>query len=145
VVARVLNAADEQTLLAALASPQFDPAREAISTGSHGREPAPKGPTELGRGQPDRLALDARPRPGIPGGHRYVLPGWTARGRGAVPIHRVDHLLRGVVLPPGRHRVTMTYEPEGWRPSVLITRGGVGAVDRSPWPPPRGRSGHGVA
>ena len=30
------------------------------------------------------------------------------------PLERVDYLLRGVMLPAGRHRVEFTYEPASW-------------------------------
>jgi hypothetical protein len=39
------------------------------------------------------------------------------------PLFRVDHLLRGVAVPAGSHRVVMRYEPPGWAVSVPVTRG----------------------
>jgi hypothetical protein len=43
-------------------------------------------------------------------------PGWkaTVDGRPAT-IERVDYLLRGVVVPAGRHEVEFSYEPASWR------------------------------
>jgi uncharacterized membrane protein YfhO len=45
-------------------------------------------------------------------------PGWTAavvtegqRGVRTVPVVRTDRILRGVCLPPGRHRLMYTYRP----------------------------------
>jgi uncharacterized membrane protein YfhO len=39
-------------------------------------------------------------------------PGWCATVDGApVRIHRANRGLRGVPLPPGRHRVVFTFEP----------------------------------
>ena len=38
--------------------------------------------------------------------------GWVARiGGEEVPILRVNHTMRGVVLPAGDHEVVFTYEP----------------------------------
>ncbi|WP_051141337.1 YfhO family protein [Salisaeta longa] len=42
----------------------------------------------------------------------YYPAGWRAYIDGEpVPIHRVDYLLRGVVVPPGQHTVTMRFAP----------------------------------
>jgi len=51
------------------------------------------------------------------------FPGWSAQvdGRPA-PLYRVDHLLRGLPVPAGRHRVTLEYEPEGGRSSCRVAR-----------------------
>lgn len=39
-------------------------------------------------------------------------PGWKAELDGQpVPIYRVDLALRGVVVPPGRHRIRMVFQP----------------------------------
>jgi uncharacterized membrane protein YfhO len=50
------------------------------------------------------------------------FPGWnvTVDGRGA-EVHRVNYLLRGVRLPPGRHSVVFTYEPASWRAGWIIS------------------------
>ena len=50
------------------------------------------------------------------------FPGWkaTVDGRTA-PIERVDYLLRGVVVPPGAHRVEFTYEPTSFRAGWIIS------------------------
>jgi len=39
-------------------------------------------------------------------------PGWKATLDGEeVPIQRTNYVLRGIELPPGRHRVRFSYEP----------------------------------
>ena len=49
-------------------------------------------------------------------------PGWRATVDGEdAPIHRVDYLLRGVTLPPGRHRVEFSYEPATWRIGWIVS------------------------
>jgi uncharacterized membrane protein YfhO len=56
------------------------------------------------------------------------FPGWSATMDGApVTIHRVNHMVRGVAVPEGRHRLKMVYVPEGWARSVPVTRAGMGA------------------
>jgi uncharacterized membrane protein YfhO len=49
-------------------------------------------------------------------------PGWkaTVDGRPA-HIERVDYLLRGVVVPAGRHRVEFAYEPVSWRIGWIVS------------------------
>ena len=57
------------------------------------------------------------------------FPGWKARvdGRDA-PLERVDYLLRGVMVPPGRHRVEFLYEPASWTIARSITLAGLLAL-----------------
>jgi hypothetical protein len=126
-VSRVLPVADEHTVLTALASPQFDPLRETITADASvaGNYPGSEGcRLTWVADDPDRLVLDAEASaPAFVVIADAYFPGWTASIDGRpVPIHRVDHLLRGVALPPGRHRLTMSYEPSGWRPSVRVSR-----------------------
>ena len=49
-------------------------------------------------------------------------PGWkaTVDGRDA-EVHRVDYLIRGVVVPPGRHRVELRYQPASWRAGWILS------------------------
>ncbi len=48
-------------------------------------------------------------------------PGWVARLDGAVvPIHTVDLIFRGVVIPPGDHRVSMDYRPSWLLPTATL-------------------------
>jgi len=49
------------------------------------------------------------------------LKGWHAVLDGReVPIYRVNHLFKGVVLPPGRHRIAFTYDPPSFRVALPI-------------------------
>jgi hypothetical protein len=49
-------------------------------------------------------------------------PGWTATVDGhPATIHRVDYLLRGVVVGPGSHTIIFDYDPASWRIGVIIT------------------------
>jgi len=59
------------------------------------------------------------------------LPGWTAAVDGArAPVHRVNHLMRGVPVPGGAHRLELRYVPQGCdRVGGGLARG-VRGVDR---------------
>jgi membrane protein YfhO len=52
-------------------------------------------------------------------------PGWkaTVDGRPAA-IERVNHLMRGVTVPAGRHRVELRYEPLSWRIGWIVSLAG---------------------
>ena len=48
--------------------------------------------------------------------------GWKARVDGAsVPIHYVDSLFRGVLVPAGNHTVELFYQPAGWQAGAVIS------------------------
>jgi hypothetical protein len=50
------------------------------------------------------------------------FPGWKATVDGKpATIERVDYLLRGVVVPPGRHEVEFSYEPASYRAGWIIS------------------------
>ena len=73
---------------------------------------------------PDHLVLDV-----VADGDAFVVvadthfPGWTATvDDEAAPIHRVNQLARGVVVPSGSHRIEMRFTPEGWADGVSISR-----------------------
>ena len=56
----------------------------------------------------------------------YYPAGWEAKLNGeSTPIHRVNYLLRGVTIPPGKHLAEMTFNPVsyiwGKRLSVIST------------------------
>ena len=75
------------------------------------------------RYEPERVVVDATAR----ARRELVLtdlhyPGWkvTLDGEPA-DLHRVDYLLRGTTLPPGRHRVEFRYEPLSWRVGWIVS------------------------
>jgi hypothetical protein len=50
------------------------------------------------------------------------FPGWKATVDGKpATIERVDYLLRGVVVPAGRHEVEFSYEPASWRIAWIVS------------------------
>ena len=73
---------------------------------------------------PDRLKLevDAPERAFVVVADAW-FEGWTARlDDRAIPIRRINHLLRGVAVEAGRHILTFDYVPAGWREGVATTR-----------------------
>ena len=69
------------------------------------------------RDDPEHVVLRAaNARPGVLVLTDVAYPGWQATVDGReTPIARVDFLLRGIALPPGRHRVELRYRPLSWR------------------------------
>ncbi len=122
--------ADEASILAAMASPSFVPAEVGASeeAEAEGHYPGSRA-TEIRwlRDDPDHLELGlTTPESAFVVVADAHFPGWSATLDGTrVPIHRVNHLLRGVRIPPGRHRLAMSYQPEGWAPGIALTRTGL--------------------
>ncbi|HEX6653107.1 MAG TPA: YfhO family protein [Thermoleophilaceae bacterium] len=120
-------AADADAALAATTAPAFDARREAITEEAlpglpHGPAASP-GSARLAAYGEDRVSVDTSGR------SRSLMvltdvhyPGWkaTVDGRPA-DIARVDYLLRGVVVPAGRHRVEFAYEPLSWRIGWIVS------------------------
>jgi len=49
-------------------------------------------------------------------------PGWVARIDGEPQeIHRANHLVRGVFVPSGQHRVEFSYEPRSFRIGLVVS------------------------
>lgn len=110
--------------LAAVSSPDFDPRGLAIVSGSPGLKHGSRGVREQGsRTTPMRLYspaskdafvadVDAGRAPGFLVWSATWYPGWQVEVDG-VParLERANHAFCGVVVPPGRHRVTFEYRP----------------------------------
>ena len=75
------------------------------------------GTARIERDDPEHVVLRAaNARPGVLVLTDVAYPGWQATVDGReTPIARVDFLLRGIALPPGRHRVELRYRPLSWR------------------------------
>jgi hypothetical protein len=97
--------------------------------------------------EPQRIVILASlTRPGLVVLNDLYAPGWhaevdalTGSGPQAATIWRTNRVMRGIALPPGRHRITMTYAPRaffvgagvsavGWL--ALLLGGGAYAVRR---------------
>src|SRR5262249_24912268 len=129
-VPEVIAPGNDVLVIHSMMSPGFDPAYTAFTS-----DPEAAGEYPGARGcrigwivdDPDRVILETE------AADRAFLmladawfPGWRARVDGAdAPIHRVNQLVRGVVVGAGRHRVEMTFEPGGWAVGVRLTRIGL--------------------
>lgn len=73
---------------------------------------------------PDRVVMSARlEAPGLLVASEVYHPDWVATVDGeTVPILKADGVLRGVLLPAGRHRVEMTFVPTGFTLGLDLAR-----------------------
>lgn len=117
-----------EAALRAVTDPDFDP-RAAVVT-ERRLAGVPEGPrrerpgsARLSRHEPERLRIEADVRePSVLVVTDAHYPGWKAYVDGAErPIERVDYLMRGVVLEPGRRTVEMRYEPATWRAAWIVS------------------------
>ena len=126
-VPQVTRLPDESAVLGALGARDFDPRRDVYTSedGASGRYPGSAGCRIQWRDdQPDHLELATRQDSAA-----FLViadnwfPGWSASLDGRPwPLHQVQHLLRGVALPAGAHRLRLRYEPEGWAAGVAVGR-----------------------
>lgn len=122
--------ASDQQALHAVTAPGFDGRRLAVTEGPIAGLPgsaaagAPlPGTARLVSDAAQRVRIDATASgPGLLVLTDTWFPGWkvTVDGRPAALL-RVDYLLRGVQLPPGRHVVEMHYRPSGWRIGQIVS------------------------
>jgi uncharacterized membrane protein YfhO len=64
----------------------------------------------------DRVAISIdAPRDGVVVLNEVDYPGWTVvvDGEAATPI-TVNHMLRGVIVPKGKHVIVWSFSPRGW-------------------------------
>lgn len=126
-VPRVVSRSDDRLVTAEMSGPAFDPARLAVTTEREAEGNYPGSADCMirwVRDDPDRLELEV-----TASGSSFVViadawfPGWRAWiDRNEVRVFRVDHLVRGVAVPAGRHRVRLAYEPVGWAAATRVTR-----------------------
>ena len=121
----------DEAALAALAAPDFDPARNTVLVRSDLEEQGVSVPVDgLAGGEVTvtRYAaetVDLRVRAEQPG--LLVLadtwyPGWTATVDGEpTPIVRANYLLRAVPVPAGDHTVAMRFQPASLRIGLHVT------------------------
>jgi hypothetical protein len=91
----------------------------AIKTDGQAQQPVP-----LAEDRPNsvRATFDA-PAPGVFLVKDSVYPGWTATLDGqSVDVVRVNGMVRGVIVPtPGRHEVTMRYQPFSFTAGLSVS------------------------
>jgi hypothetical protein len=127
--------ADDEAVLKALVDPSFAPRQRALVT--VGDAPLPADTTAGSPGErPVRFVSDlpAAIELEVPAGPSTwlvltdtFLPGWSATIDGApVPIHRANHALRLVRLPPQACRVRFVYDSPGLVPGLALA--GIGTL-----------------
>ncbi|MDZ7372992.1 MAG: YfhO family protein [candidate division KSB1 bacterium] len=126
VVDSVIVVRSEEEAYAVFRSPTFDPRRAAILLGQPDLAPqrGARGEARVVKYGPHRIVLDAEATgPScLVLSEVYYPAGWKARIDGhAVPIHRADVILRGIMLPAGKHRVELVFDPETFRLGLIIT------------------------
>jgi hypothetical protein len=120
----------EDAALAATIAPSFDARAEAVteqrvpglpvSSAAGARRPGTARLTSYGDEHAVATTRAARRSLLVLTDVQY--PGWkaTVDGRPA-SIERVNYLMRGVVVPAGRHRVELRYEPLSWRVGWIVS------------------------
>ena len=125
-VHRALAVEDGEQALAAVTREAFDARRVAVTeeriselTGAGGA----RGSASLATYEDDRAVVDTESAgPALVVLTDAYFPGWRATVDGeSAQVHRVDYLLRGVVVPGGRHRVKFAYEPASWRAGLIVS------------------------
>ena len=127
VVHRLKPVRDDVVALATIRTGDFNPGREALWTGADPLPPMAE------PGEPDQVRvlrydfneaefLVSTASPGL-----FVLadqhdPDWRADADGRpATIHRVDYLMRGVLIGPGVHRIRFRYEPRALQAGIRIS------------------------
>jgi hypothetical protein len=123
-------APSEAEQMDAVLDPSFDGRRTVVTPTPLPGLPKTTGGASPGAGsarittyEPERVVVEATAsRPSELVLTDLSFPGWkvTVDGKDA-DIHRVDYLMRGTSLPPGRHRVEFRYEPLSFRLGALVS------------------------
>jgi hypothetical protein len=119
--------------IAVMLGPDFDPARAALvdsdvpelNAGSASDSAVPT-PISVRRPDTDRLDMDADySRPMLLVISEQFFPGWKAFLDGApTPLLRANGVLMGIVVPAGRHHVTLQFQPSSIRIGLGVTLAG---------------------
>jgi hypothetical protein len=115
--------------LATVTSPGFDGRGVAVTSSQlpalpqARRAAAIPGGASLASYGAQRIVIDATAtKPSLVVLTDDYYPGWTATVDGrSVPVQRVDYLLRGIPVGPGRHTIVLTYDPSSWTIGWVIT------------------------
>jgi uncharacterized membrane protein YfhO len=52
----------------------------------------------------------------------YYPAGWKAYlDKAEIPIHPVNYILRGVVIPPGEHKLELVFSPESYSQGITLS------------------------
>jgi Bacterial membrane protein YfhO len=121
-VQRVRSVDSPDDAMTAIADPEFDARQVAVAEeeiggmGASRRGPRYAGTARLTDYSPERATVEtSADQTSLLVMTDTYFPGWqaTVDGRKSA-IHRIDYLVRGVVVPAGRHRVAFAYRPASW-------------------------------
>lgn len=126
-VGHVIAVAGDGEAMNIMAGTEWDPATAAVTTeaGLDSGYPGSAGCTLLWRDDaPDHQVIEVTaPAPAFVVVADAWDRGWHATIDGApARIARVDHLLRGIAVPAGTHRVAFAYRPPWWNAGVRAGR-----------------------
>lgn len=128
--ARVVS--DDTAALAALRSPDFQPATTVILSSGNNLTGVGGGSDRLTvlNYRPEHVSIEAElDSPGILVLSDADYPGWHAQVDGRdVPILRANLLFRAVALSAGYHRVEFVFDPLSWRLGLALTSASVLAL-----------------
>jgi len=126
---RVLPSPPREDLLARLAADRFDAAAESFVAADVSFADV-RGTARIVRETPQEIVMEAEMEtPGLLVLADLWHPGWVAEADGEpVPVLRVNHAIRGVVLPRGRTALVMRYDPRSFRIGRAVSLLGLGGL-----------------
>ncbi|MEE9466173.1 MAG: hypothetical protein V3W14_11450, partial [Candidatus Neomarinimicrobiota bacterium] len=124
---RVVAGASEPEVIQKLLLPSYDPTVEVFVPAEQWSDSLTGGAARVEETfwQPNhiRLAVEAEERAFLALSEVYYPLGWVARIDGEpTPIYPVNTILRGIMVPAGRHSVSFDFEPSDLRLGRWITR-----------------------
>lgn len=125
-VSRIRPAGNSEEAAAALRSPAFRPAEEAMVEGWNSAplgEPGPPGEVRLRRYAAHSVELEVfAPRPQFLVTSEAHYPGWRAYLNGVeTPMYYTNVAFRGIPVPAGRHTVRMEFRPHALRLGSVLS------------------------
>lgn len=126
---RVLPSPPRGDLLARLAADRFDAAAESFVAADVSFADV-RGTARIVSETPQEIVMEAEMEtPGLLVLADLWYPGWVAEADGEpVPVLRVNHAIRGVVLPRGRTALVMRYDPRSFRIGRAVSLVGLGSL-----------------
>jgi hypothetical protein len=120
---------DEAGQLAAVTAPGFDGRGVAVTSSplpglpqaTSARAPAGAQASLVSYGPQKAVIHATATKPSLLVLTDDFYPGWNATVDGhPATVQRVDYLLRGVALGPGRHTIVFRYQPASWRIGLIV-------------------------
>jgi len=133
---RLRSASTDVDAFEEIVSADFEPGRDAVvATRPADWHDAPVDSNDAGhvallRNHPEYLELEVEaPRQALLVLNDSYFPGWHARLDGtAVQVLRVNALVRGVLVPAGRHHVDFSYRPRSFWIGAVVSAGSFGLL-----------------